>query len=198
MAASRKVTQLPKIEKQMELLKKHFADLQKPRSGFELPNENLADQWLLLEQHDQRLTLAASIPQQENDEGRLVLRGRTYKKRPPLAELFNYIEAGTYPPPELLLALLDVWYAYLKAGGLMELEDAFFEKPVQKSGNYAKRAAKQRKNIGMGIRAQHYLDQGTTKTKAFEQLAADVGGDADTLKRTVKPISPRDIHEKEK
>lgn len=46
----------------------------------------------------------------------------------PLSAVFKYIQAGSYPPPELLLALRDGWYEYLNAWGDISLEQALIGK----------------------------------------------------------------------
>ncbi len=57
----------------------------------------------------------------------------------PLNILFTMIEQGEYPPPELLLMLLDGWKEYLSASGDLSLEEALIGSPSQGAGNYAAR-----------------------------------------------------------
>ncbi len=57
----------------------------------------------------------------------------------PLHILFTLIERGEYPPPELLLILLDGWREYLEAKGTKSLEETMICSPSQKAGIYAKR-----------------------------------------------------------
>ena len=57
----------------------------------------------------------------------------------PLISLFYFIEVGLYPPPELLLALLDLYQEYLDGKGKISLEDVFFGPPKKGVGNYAAR-----------------------------------------------------------
>lgn len=190
---------LPKIDDQLKVLNAYWEAIQKrPRPSFHTSAEHLADQWEILEANDPSIVASSAANLRLKDSVPFVNRGKTFKGRPPLAEMFSYIEEGFYPPPELLLTLLHVWRDYKEAAGNMRLEDAFLGQPKTKSGNYAARALKQRKDIGRGIRVGSYLDKGMSKQKAIELLADELGEEVDTLKRTVKPIRHADVYKEEK
>ena len=60
----------------------------------------------------------------------------------PLSALFFIIDMGFYPPPELLLALHDMYSLYKAFEGKLTLEEAFNGKPRKGIGNYAARKAR--------------------------------------------------------
>jgi hypothetical protein len=118
-----------------------------------------------------------------------LLRGRTHDDTPPLAALFDYATTGHYPPPELLLTLLDAWTTYRESAGKVTLEEAFFGKPIPKAGPYAQRAMKQRKDLGAAIQLGEHIDEGKTKNQAVQLIADKFGGSEESL-RKIKPIPP--------
>lgn len=118
-------------------------------------------------------------------------RGRTRGDMPPLAALFEYAAAGYYPPPELLLTLVDAWQRYTESTNDLTLEEAFFGKPVPKAGNYAKRAMKKRKDLGAAFQIGEYQSQGKTKAEAVKLIAKKFGGSEESLKK-INPIPPLD------
>jgi hypothetical protein len=60
----------------------------------------------------------------------------------PVEVLSTYLDIGTYPPPEVLLAISDCFTLYFQFHGEIELEEAFFGKPKRRGGNYAARRGK--------------------------------------------------------
>lgn len=109
----------------------------------------------------------------------------------PLAAVFFLIEMEFYPPPELLLALKDAYDEYLEAplqGKKMTLEEAFFGKPSQRGGNYAKKKYKDTKLLTIQFRFGELLDQGFSRADAAEKVSNLLGGslDADTILRMLR------------
>ena len=60
----------------------------------------------------------------------------------PLTRLGYYLEFDMYPPPEVLLAINKIFQDYLSKKGNIDLEEAFFGKPIKSLGNYSARMAK--------------------------------------------------------
>ena len=106
----------------------------------------------------------------------------------PLSALFFFIDMGFYPPPELLLTLLDTWEYYRASNGEVSLEEAFLGPPVPKAGNHARRKNAQLIAMLKALDMTRLLNEGKTKTEAAEVLAERFGGTPETIMRTVKPI----------
>lgn len=116
-----------------------------------------------------------------------LLRGATHngydrKPLPPLAQLFDYVEAGLYPPPELLLTLWEAWFGYMQAEG--KLENAFFGPPVPKAGNYAARALAARKKVGVRIALYDGIKASKSKKAIARDLKSEYGTSFETALRT--------------
>ncbi len=62
----------------------------------------------------------------------------------PLSAFRYMIEAGIYPPPEVLLALDDCFNMYMAQKGEVELEQIFFGDKKRGVGNYAAKTYKER------------------------------------------------------
>jgi hypothetical protein len=62
----------------------------------------------------------------------------------PLSAFRYMIEAGFYPPPEVLLALDDCFEMYMAQRGKVELEQIFFGDKKRGVGNYAAQTYKER------------------------------------------------------
>lgn len=60
----------------------------------------------------------------------------------PLKEFLYCIDMGFYPPPEVLLAIVDIFEHYLRSEGNLSLEDVFFGKTEKGIGNYAARKSR--------------------------------------------------------
>lgn len=102
----------------------------------------------------------------------------------PLAALFEYIEGGFYPPPELLLTLLDLWKIYRTDN--YKLEEVFIGSGKPKAGNAVKIQETQLIRFQM---AQDLLREARicgSLNKAAEKIAEAWGMDQDTLLRTVR------------
>lgn len=151
----------------------HKAIVDRPSPSMGTSPERFVDQWDALEAADDTVRAHATF----------LLRDATHAGKPPLSQLFDYVEAGFYPPPELLLTLLDVWRTYLLAEGELSLEGAFFGKTVQRAGNHAARAAKERKNLGIAFALGDLQGQGKTKTEAVTELVEKYGLSEDSTKR---------------
>jgi hypothetical protein len=172
-----------RMERQLEALKEwHKAIEERPRPSGATPPEMLADQWEVLECHSVDVAANKSF----------ILRGRTYDDRPPLAQLFDYVEAGFYPPPELLIAAFNAWVVYRERAGDLELEEAMLGRRVPRGGNYAARAMAKRKELGKSIALGQLMDEGMTKDAAAQHLACKYSISAEVLKRFVIPIRKSD------
>ncbi len=64
----------------------------------------------------------------------------------PFTAMMNTIEMGEYPSPEILLTVRECWERYLVTG---DMESAFLGRSVAKSGNYAARYQRFRRNIAI-------------------------------------------------
>lgn len=104
----------------------------------------------------------------------------------PLAALMYFIECGFYPPPELLLGLLDTWEAYMGMGGDIDLEEAFFGKPIRKAGNYSKRKFSRLKKLDQSFKMDRLIRDGMTKAKAAEKVSEETGVDPETIARQTR------------
>ena len=56
-----------------------------------------------------------------------------------LAEFMFHVKFGSYPPPEVLVALWQCFDNYISCSGSVELEAVFFGKPVPGVGNFSAR-----------------------------------------------------------
>jgi hypothetical protein len=65
----------------------------------------------------------------------------------PLTALFVYVEMGFYPPPELLLGLMECFDLYMAAKGSLSLEEAFIGAPKRRAGNYAAQSASRMREL---------------------------------------------------
>jgi hypothetical protein len=153
------------------------------------PPEHLVDQWELLEAADPSIKASASF----------ILRGSTHDNKPPLAQLFEYVEAGFYPPPDLVLTVLDSWRRYCVAASADELtlEEAFFGKPKPKAGNYAAQALKKKKDLGAAFQLGEHIKQGKSKEEAAALIANQYGGSEESIKK-IKAIDPDGWRDQEK
>jgi hypothetical protein len=61
------------------------------------------------------------------------------------------IKDGSYPPPEILLALEEGWIEYLRAKGTVSLEEALIGRPKRRAGNYARQAFVRSRNLCLTI-----------------------------------------------
>lgn len=113
----------------------------------------------------------------------------------PLSALFSFIEMGMYPPPELLLALLDCWDVYMHNQGTTSLEVAFLGKPIQKAGPYAQRTKARRAKSFMQLCFAMEVRKGKTRDEAAAVVSEMTGGrvDVDYVKRLVRmPKLPKE------
>ncbi|HEX6558066.1 MAG TPA: hypothetical protein VF021_01345 [Longimicrobiales bacterium] len=103
-------------------------------------------------------------------------------------------EFDTYPPPEMLLALCELFRRYMNAAGALTLEEAFFGKPVQRQGSYAARSAKRDPQSGIGFALAFHggKHKGMSDARAASYAQQEVehrGGrtlDADTMLRRMR------------
>lgn len=94
----------------------------------------------------------------------------------PLAALFYMADMGFYPPPELLLTLLDCWESYIASGGAISLDEAFLGKPVQKAGNYAKQRSSKFNKFMRRMEFHKLTREGKSPMEAAEAISELFGG----------------------
>lgn len=121
----------------------------------------------------------------------------------PLHILFTMIERGEYPPPELLLILLDGWQEYLNGSGKTSLEQALIGSPSQKAGTFAARYHDEQKlyDLDFAIKAETAprFNPATGKAESSatsqEQIAARFDttdkGNADSLLTRLRRFKAR-------
>ncbi len=91
----------------------------------------------------------------------------------PLASISYLIQSGYYPPPEILLVLMDCYSEYIDAKGTMTLEEAFFEKPKKKLGNKAARFHKEMPMIDFKFHLESGLKKGKTQIEIAEKFISE-------------------------
>ena len=77
---------------------------------------------------------------------------------------------GMYPPPELLLCVVEDFDEYLKGDGSKDLEKIFFPKPVKGVGNYAAQYGPNCHN-GLMLRFSIELNSKDNKNKSQIEIA---------------------------
>ena len=104
----------------------------------------------------------------------------------PIEVLMLLIELGEYPPPELMLILLDCYKDYLAQKG--DFEDLLFGRPKPKAGNHALQQLKRKRDIAIRRMFDQLLRQGYTRTKAAEKIVQELklGIDAESLLRKLR------------
>ena len=106
----------------------------------------------------------------------------------PLSALFYFIEMGFYPPPELLLGIADTWQRYMRGGGALTLEDAFFGPPRKGIGNHAARKHSRYRHMWMQWKFHRMIHNGMSRNEAAEEVSRGLGGkpDADSILRMMR------------
>ena len=94
----------------------------------------------------------------------------------PLSALFYYVDMGFYPPPEVLLALMDAFDVYNASEGVISLEEVFFGPTKRKAGTYAKRTATKMRRFHWGFSMERHIRRGATKARAAELVAQEWRG----------------------
>ena len=104
----------------------------------------------------------------------------------PISTLMHCIDQGVYPPPELLLVLHDCYMEYM--GEHSDLETAFFGRPRQRSGNFAKRRYKSFLDFRVKMTFSKHLKSGSSRAEAAESTVNEIGleKDADSLLRELR------------
>lgn len=83
-----------------------------------------------------------------------------------LTGVMLYLRLGLYPPPELLIALVEDYERYLKGAGRVSLEEAFFGKPRRKVGSRAAATFKNAAMVAAVMAYWEYRDAGKTDREA--------------------------------
>lgn len=108
----------------------------------------------------------------------------------PLSALFYFVEMGFYPPPELLLALLDAWEIYIAGSGEISLDEAFFGPTKRRAGNYARRVASRDRKLRLSMMMHSLRRSGYSKLRAAEIISEQQGGriEPETIARISPPL----------
>lgn len=93
-----------------------------------------------------------------------------------LGALFYHVDMGFYPPPELLLALMDCYHDYMRGAGKVTLEQAFFGSPRRKGGTHARRRATRMNYMAWGSEIERLVKSGKSRMQAAEHLSELLGG----------------------
>jgi len=86
----------------------------------------------------------------------------------PLSAFSFYLQAGYYPPPEILLAIDSAFIQYKSNAGELELEDVFFGHRKKGVGNYAARES------GQSFYRLLYLIDRHDDTKGLTQITEEL------------------------
>ncbi len=152
------ITKKAKDTLQWQLVRKERAK-QKASTNFPIL-ESLEEAWGHLEFHYGSFTVAgrrAKVVDRDALDG---------ISETPFSTLMFLTEMGFYPPPELLLGLLDSWRNYLE--GDQTLEEALLGKPKRKAGNYAKRHSTTLSRMRLAHEFATLVDAGNTQEVAAE------------------------------
>ena len=133
---------------------------------------------------------------------RIVSEGHTVDERgqalsntapSPIETLSYMLDMGFYPPPELLMAIIDCFDAYMANGGKITLEEAFFRRPKKSAGNYAKRRSSRSRNFALKMEFIGFLNEGHSRIEAAEKVSVllDGGVDADSILRMMRGVGKR-------
>lgn len=115
----------------------------------------------------------------------------------PLSALFYLIDMGFYPPPELLLSLLDCWEVYMGSAGRLTLDEAFLGRSVQKSGNYAKQSSLRFAKFMLHMEYQKLIRAGKSPNAAAEAVSEMFGGriEPESILREIRKAKRAGKHE---
>lgn len=97
----------------------------------------------------------------------------------PIGALRYMVEMGVYPPPELLLALVDCFNFYDSGSGVVELEEIFYGPRKRGVGNHAARFKKKLDFMGFGMELHTASIKGVSAIKAAEGYVLKHGLDVD-------------------
>lgn len=108
----------------------------------------------------------------------------------PIETLSYMLEMGFYPPPELLMAIIDCFDVYMASRGKITLEESFFGRPKKSAGNYAKRRSSRDVRIALTMEFIRSLREGHSRTEAAEKVSALLDGrvDTDSILRMMRGI----------
>jgi hypothetical protein len=167
------------------------------------------EQWELvaeLRRELQRTDEERPWPGLESDWQRLDISGSPYLDRDN-ANLSDYVlpsivtwleNIDAYPPPEMMLALHELFRQYMNAAGALTLEEVFFGKPKQRQGSYAARRSKfDVREIGFSLAFHGGKHKGMSDAQAAAYAQCEVEQkfnktmDADTMLRKMRRARAR-------
>jgi len=139
---------------------------------------NLEESWQLLKENK-----LVSTP--ESDRGGEILRDLSI-----IELLFEHIENNRYPPPEILLALYDLWLIYLANEGKYLLSEVFIAGSTSRAGNKAISRFKDEKRLSLLFEYEK-LKTETSVAEASEAIANDLGPEPENVARTFRDLASR-------
>ena len=98
-------------------------------------------------------------------------------RAPILDHVLEWVRRGLYPPPEMLIVLLEQHDVYLEARGRLTLEDVFYGPAAKRAGNYAARRDKEAQRRDMIAEFDALGRKGNAKTMAAELVMETHGID---------------------
>jgi hypothetical protein len=118
----------------------------------------------------------------------------------PFAAFFYYVDAGCYPPPEILLAMLEAFEVYCGVRGDISLEEVFFGPPVKRAGNYAAKHDSKMNKIKVHFKFLKLLHEGKSRTEAAEIISNELDGkpEPESILRSMRNISLKNPKKTEK
>lgn len=155
-----------------ELLEHERKDAESPYNGFNAAWDVILSEGHTVNERGQNLSATAPTP---------------------IETLSYMLEMGFYPPPELLMAIIDCFDAYMANGGRITLEEAFFGRPMKSAGNYAKRRSSRSRNLALKMEFIGFLSEGHSRIEAAEKVSVLLDGrvDADSILRMMRGVGKR-------
>lgn len=107
---------------------------------------------------------------------------RGLSRRDAIHSLVDNVNAGAFPPPEVLLLITQALQQYLSAAGSISLDEAFFGRPHRKNTSYAAAFGRQQtmSEVDLHLVAARLNNPKTSQTKAIEKMLEEKKGDFDT------------------
>ncbi|PMJ97871.1 hypothetical protein BCU12_22015 [Vibrio sp. 10N.261.55.A7] len=91
----------------------------------------------------------------------------------PLGKLAFFMEFDLYPPPELLMQIVNVYQSYIAQEGSVNLEESFYGKPIKGLGNYSGRKSKSEDVKFLDVMLQIESVTQNVKTKSQIEIAEE-------------------------
>lgn len=107
---------------------------------------------------------------------------RGLSRRDAIHSFVDNVNAGAFPPPEVLLLITQALQQYLSAAGSISLDESFFGRPHRKNTSYAAAFGRQQtmSEVDMHLAAARLNDTKTSQAKIIEKLLEEKKDDFDT------------------